>query len=248
MALDKNSNGFTFAFAGIMVIVVGLILALLYMGLKPMQEENVRREKMQNILAAINVHVPRDEAPTKYETMIVETYLLDPEGRRVDDDKDAFELNALRQFRLWRSGEVATADMRFPVFKAMRGDTSLFVAPVVGNGLWGPVWGYLSLLEDGVTVYGSTFDHKGETPGLGAEISTRWFQERFRNKRIVNDKGSYVGVRVVKPGQAEGDPHAVDGITGGTITSNGVDEMIVRTMEVYHMYFQGQGRQNLTQR
>src|SRR5690606_24388802 len=99
MAIDKNSNSFTFTFAIVMVVVVGTLLALTYSSLKPFQTENVRREKMQNILAAMNVKVARDEAPELYKTKIRETVLVDSEGRVVegaDTDPvsgDAFKLD-----------------------------------------------------------------------------------------------------------------------------------------------------------
>lgn len=110
---------------------------------------------------------------------------------------------------------------------------------MAGKGLWGPIWGYVAFDKDLNTVSGASFAHKGETPGLGAEISQAPFQQQFVGKRIFDEQNEFVSVRVVKPGMV--DPgnvyYAVDGISGGTITSRGVDEMIDRTIKVYVPYF-----------
>jgi Na+-transporting NADH:ubiquinone oxidoreductase subunit C len=109
---------------------------------------------------------------------------------------------------------------------------------MVGTGLWGPVWGYVSVQDDGRTIFGSTFDHKGETPGLGAEIATPVFENRFPGKTFTTDAGEFRGITVYKGGTNTTDPHGVDGISGGTITSQGVDEMLKRTLAVYDRFLQ----------
>ena len=106
----------------------------------------------------------------------------------------------------------------------------------MGKGLWGPIWGYIALESDKNTVAGASFDHKGETPGLGAEINQGWFQEPFVGKKIFDESGDYQSIRVIKGGAPEGDKHGVDAISGGTITSNGVTEMLVRTLKIYEPY------------
>ena len=127
-------------------------------------------------------------------------------------------------------------DMKYPVYKANGPEGALYILPMVGTGLWGPVWGYLSVKSDGRTVFGSTFDHKGETPGLGAEIVTPVFQEQFKGKTITESDGPYTGIKVYKGGSQTTDPHGVDGISGGTITSDGVSEMLMRTLAIYDHY------------
>ncbi|MCB0813815.1 MAG: FMN-binding protein, partial [Flavobacteriales bacterium] len=169
MAFDKNSNGFTFGFATVLVVVVGTLLAVTYMGLKPAYDENVRREKMQNILGAMGVEVDRDAAPARYQELVKSAFLVDANGKPVDGD--GFALDVLKQYKAWKAGEIEAGDMVYPVYEADKEGTKLYVLPVVGTGLWGPIWGYLSVEDDGRTVHGSLFDHKGETPGLGAEIA-----------------------------------------------------------------------------
>lgn len=236
MAIDKNSNGFTFTFAVVMVVVVGSLLAFTYMQLKPAQQENVRREKMQNILAAMNVKVERDQAPEAYKQFIVDTKLVDATGTVVEGD--AFALDALKQYRDEKAGVIKADEMKYPVYIAEKEGRKLFILPVVGTGLWGPIWGYLSVADDGRTVVGSTFDHKGETPGLGAEIALPIFTEQFPGKTFTDEQGEFKGITVYKGGTQTTDPHGVDGISGGTITSDGVGEMLKRTLAIYAIYLQ----------
>ena len=234
MAFDKNSNSFTFIFSTVLVVVVGSLLAVTYLGLKPAYDENVRREKMQNILASMNVEVERDAAPAKYAEMVKETFLVDAQGKPTEGD--AFSLDVLKQFKDWKAGVVKAEEMKYPVYMASKDGEQLYILPFMGTGLWGPVWGYLSVKEDGRTIFGSTFDHKGETPGLGAEISTPLFEEPFAGKTFTEENGTFTGIKVYKGGTGTTDPHGVDGISGGTITSQGVDEMLMRTLAIYDTY------------
>ena len=112
----------------------------------------------------------------------------------------------------------------------MDGQTK-YVVPVYGAGLWGAIWGYVSLNEDKNTVYGTYFSHASETPGLGAEIATEHFQDEFKNKQVL--EGESIALSVVKNGKVENPDFQVDGISGGTITSNGVDAMLKGCMAHY---------------
>lgn len=234
MAFDKNSNSFTFIFAIVLVVIVGALLAMTYIGLKPAYTNNVQMEKKQNILAAMNVKVSRDEAPAKYEELITETLLVNAQGQPVEGD--AFSLDVLKQYKDWKAGVLKPEQLLYPVYKAEGSKGQVFILPMVGTGLWGPVWGYVSVESDGRTVFGSNFDHKGETPGLGAEIALPIFQDQFAGKTITDDSGTYTGIKVYKGGSQTTDPHGVDGISGGTITGDGVGEMLMRTLAIYDVY------------
>jgi len=123
-----------------------------------------------------------------------------------------------------------------PVFTASSEDgKDVIILPVEGKGLWGPIWGYVSLESDLNTIFGVTFDHKGETPGLGAEINTSDFEGMFRGKKLF-DNGDFVSVMVHKGGAEDGDVHGVDAISGGTITSNGLQNMLRDCLEKYNAY------------
>ena len=109
-----------------------------------------------------------------------------------------------------------------------------------GAGLWGPLWGYMSVNEDNNTVFGADFSHQGETPGLGAEITQSFFSEEFYDKKLFNEAGEFKSIAIVKPGKtAEGQDY-VDGISGGTITSQGVNQMILTSMGGYIKFLTSQ--------
>ena len=97
-----------------------------------------------------------------------------------------------------------------------------------GKGLWGPIWGYAVVSEDGQTLKGVSFDHKSETPGLGAKITEKAFLKAFEGKKLYDKDGNFVSVRVLKSGTASeiAAENRVDAISGATITSRGVDEML----------------------
>ena len=105
-----------------------------------------------------------------------------------------------------------------------------------GAGLWGPIWGYISVDSNGSDVYGAYFAHQGETPGLGAEIEKPAFSGQFAGKKLIKD-GTFLPVAVVKAGQhPQGDEDYVDGISGGTITSKGVGAMIDNCIAPYDAF------------
>ena len=232
--MDVNKNSYIFAFSAILVVVVGGILAFAAESLKPMQKENVKLEKMQNILASVKIEATPEEAKTKYDQYIVDEKLLDSEGNILSESSlAAFDIDVVKEYK------TMDADKRhYPLFIFEDQGKRKYIVPLAGKGLWGPIWGYVAFEGDLNTVYGSTFDHKTETPGLGAEIKETWFQDRFVGKTIFNESGEFVSVEVVKGGtDVKGDDHRVDGISGGTITSKGVGEMIERTLNVYVPYF-----------
>ncbi|TXC78703.1 NADH:ubiquinone reductase (Na(+)-transporting) subunit C [Luteibaculum oceani] len=240
--MNKNSNGFTFGFAIIMVIVVGAILASAAMALKKPQTENVKREKMKDILAAVQVEVSMDEAPEAFSQYVKERLVLDYNGNVVNtttgeinptEKTDAFNVDVKKEFKSIDNPE----ERNYPLFVCEKDGKTFYVLPLVGKGLWGPIWGYLSLKDDLVTIYGASFDHKTETPGLGAEIKESFFEDQFKGEEIKDETGDFAAIKVVKGNSDPSDKHAVDGITGGTITSVGVQEMVNRTLKVYNTYF-----------
>ena len=119
-----------------------------------------------------------------------------------------------------------------------------YIIPLRGTGLWGPIWGYISLDNDMNTVYGAVFDHKAETPGLGAEINRDFFEKPFNGKRIFDLEGDFVSIAVIKGGAKENDYHGVDGISGGTITYDGVTAMLKERLDKYLPYFENKMKEN----
>jgi Na+-transporting NADH:ubiquinone oxidoreductase subunit C len=241
MAINKESTGFTFGFAIVLVIILGLILASLAEGLKPMKEKNVRVKKQIDILSAMmdveEANIDRSNAETEFSKYVKleEAVVLNKDGNEVGKGKSAFEIDIKKEFR---DKTLEEKDKKFPLFIAKNKEgASRFIIPVVGKGLWGPIWGYICLEEDMNTIAGVSFDHKTETPGLGAEINKPFFMDRWKKSEISDTDGNFQKYEVVKDNSGTTDPSKVDGITGGTITSKGVEEMVNRSLAIYTNYF-----------
>lgn len=229
--MDRNSNGYTFMFAAIMVAVVGALLAFAATSLKDMQDENVKKEKMQNILASVGVVVDREQATSQFSKVIKEQLALKVDGS-IDESTNAFNIDLKSE--LSKKAE----DQRFPLYVAEQDGKRFYIVPLRGAGLWDAIWGYVALEEDLNTIKGTVFDHKGETPGLGAEITQKWFQDRFIGEKIMNQSGEIVGVAVAKGNtDPSKDDNKVDAISGATITGDGVTNMIKERLSNYKNYF-----------
>ena len=197
MKRDINSNGYIFLYATVLVVVVTVLLTAATLWLHPYQERNEKNEKRINILRAAGIpDVNKDNAAKLFEEHCTASFLLDENGNSIDDGT-------------------------LPLFVI---DRQISVIPMKGNGLWGPISGYLAIAVDGSTIVGANFDHKSETPGLGGEITTEKFQSQFSGKQI-RENGQLV-------------PIEFDAITGATKTSNGVKEMIDKTLEMYAPFFE----------
>lgn len=235
MTLNKNSNDYTFGFSIAMVVIVGAVLSIAAIQLKPFQTENVKMEKMQNILYSISVLSSREEASDLFDKYVIEQVVLNNKGEVLEGVK-AFDIDIQKQYKEVRAKARTEEAVEYPLFICEKDGDKIYVVPMVGTGLWGPVWGFVSLKSDLNTVFGATFDHKTETPGLGAEISEDSFGDQFKNDVIYTD--GEVSMKILKGGGGLEDPSGIDGITGGTITSVGVEEMVIRSFQVYKPYFE----------
>ncbi len=238
------SNRYIFTYASGMVVLVAAILSSAAMVLKPFQEANIKAEKIQGILASATIETSRNDAETIYNQYISEEWAVDSEGNIVSIYKDnklekgklrPFDINLKEQLNKKKKVESGNkaSDAVWPIFVMEIDGKRNYVVPVRGAGLWGPIWGNIAFESDFNTIAGATFDHKGETPGLGAEINTDWFQNEFKGKTIFDSKGDFVSVKVVKGGVDADNPHGVDAISGGTITSDGVTDMLQSNLQNY---------------
>lgn len=235
--MNVNSNGYTYTFATIMVVVVAVLLSAAALGLSDVQKSNVEQEKMQSILASVGVNVDRSEAQASYEKVIKQVLTIQ-DGKEVSDDRDkGFNVDMATAVKAPNNEREVPLYIAKVPNKDNEDSTRYFIIPMRGKGLWGPVWGFMSLEDDGRTVVGANFGHKSETPGLGAEIATEVFTKQFKDKKISDDAGTFKSISVVKSGTSAGDDYAVDGISGGTITSNGVHDMMEDCLEPYAKYF-----------
>lgn len=236
--MKSFSNRYIFVFSTVMVMLVATLLSFVAEQLKPFQEKNIEIEKKLDILRSVGIARDIDDVKDKdiyveeaYDKNITKSFAINPEGE-LKADVEAFKINLKAE--LAKSSE----DRNLPVFVYVDEDgKEIHILPLQGKGLWGPIWGYISLEEDLTTIYGAIFAHSKETPGLGAEINTDWYQAQYLGKKIFDDAGKFTSIRVVKGGADPDDPHAVDAISGGTITSVALQEMMEECLGNYETYF-----------
>jgi len=213
-----------------MVVVVAVMLAIAATQLKPFQDANILIEKKQNILKSVNIVADSKQANDLFSNTIKELFIVDSKGVKVEGD--AFKVD----LKVEHSKPVD--QRKLPVYIADMGDKGkVYIIPLRGAGLWGPIWGYIALTSDMNTIYGANFDHQGETPGLGAEINTEKFQKPFIGKTIFDQAGSFTSIIVAKIGEKSDPAHTVDGISGGTITSKGLQKMLFDDLSAYQEFF-----------
>ena len=232
--MNRDSNSYTFLFAGIMVLVVASTLAFTSSSLKEKQQENVRKEQMQNILSTIGISVSRDEAENLYKKFISEEISLKSDGT-ADPDVNAFKISLKTEIKK------PLNEQRFPIYIADVEDSKFYIVPLFGSGLWDIIWGYIAIESDLKTIKGAVFDHKGETAGLGAEITEDWFQNSFKGEKIIDPDGKLMGISVSKtnndPKGEDKEDYEVDAISGSTITGDGVTDMIFERLNHYMVFF-----------
>jgi len=229
--MKEFSNRYIFIFSAVMVVAVATLLSLAATLLQPRQLKNLEIEKKKSMLESIHVSSDNSTAETLYDKHIKESLVLNSKGETVDGI-DAFNV-------VLKNEQKKPLDQQYlPIYKASNDkDEAVIIIPVEGKGLWGPIYGYVALENDMNTIYGVTFDHKGETPGLGAEINTTPFEGMFNEKKIFEGE-KFVSIGVLKGGAKDDDPHNVDAISGGTITSKGLEEMLKDCLEKYDGYLQ----------
>lgn len=208
--MDTNKNSYTLIYSAALVIIVAVVLSLATSMLKEKQQRNIEIERKEMILKS--VHLGGDASSQK--------------------DKEGY---IEKEYQDYIKDSVATIDgVEKPLYICQNSSGErYFIIPLHGAGLWGPIWGYISLQDDYNTIYGAVFDHKGETPGLGAEISTSQFFSQFQGKQLFDESGKFTSIKSVKGGAAAQNPHQFDAISGGTITSDAVGEMLFKDIKAY---------------
>lgn len=252
---DKNS--YTLLFAVGMVVIVGGILAFLASSLKPAITQNEKIEKQQNILYALGINnnegnsavfIDANRAPEEFEKNVTEQMVLTfkdgaivekqtREQYMAETKQEPYLIDVKKQQTLQKT----TGVRKLPLFIGKDKDgKTLYVAPIRGKGLWDAIWGYVAVDED-MIVRGAYFDHKGETPGLGANIKQRFFMDDFKGEHLLSDAGVFKGITVAKgnadPKNDDKTDYEVDAIAGSTITGDGVTAMIKKDLGLYVPYF-----------
>ena len=237
---------YIFTYIIILVAIVAVLLSAAAMVLQPFQQANIDNEKMMNILIAADVqNVDKENVQKLFNEDCVKMLLVNAKGEVVEEcTKDftkfaAFTMNMKDELYKKDNGK----DYVLPIIVINNGKENVNVIQLQGAGLWGPIWGYIGMTSNFQNVVGVVFDHKSETPGLGAEITTDKFRSQFQGKTIFSD-GNFVSIDVVKGGVAnlasDLQKHSVDAISGGTITSQGVNKMIENVLGSYLPYIEKQ--------
>ena len=230
--MNKQSNLYTIIYAIVLVIIVGVALSVVYQALRPAQLENIANDTKRQILAAALIFPKDGESVAElYARHINDSFIVNSEGNKIDGKENPFDVNMSLEVK-------KPADERLlPVFVCSTDKGNKFIVPVYGAGLWGPIWGYVSLDSNCDTIYGAYFAHQGETPGLGAEIEKPAFSSQFEGKNLFNSEGQFSPIRIVKNGQEPSQGEYVHAISGGTITSQGVQKMLQNSLEPYTAFF-----------
>lgn len=245
MKFNTDKNSYTIIFAIVMVVVVGSILAGLAQGLKPMVKANERFEKQQNILYAMGVNenqgpndvtfVSTDVVEEQFATYITKQYVI--QGDEVKEDPESYLIDVKQE---QQKAKDPNYKRRLPLFVGEKDGQTVYVVPIRGKGLWDAIWGYVAM-DESMTVQGVYFDHKGETPGLGAEIKQRYFMDDFTGEKFLTGE-AFEGITIAKgnndPTNEDKDDHQIDALAGATITGDGVTAMLKKDVKLYVPYFQ----------
>ena len=233
--MNTNKNSYTLIYAAVLVVVVAFLLAFVSSALKPTQDKNLALDKKKQILASLNIRdlSSDSEVEARYNEVVQADLIVDSHGAVVDEGEDK------------ESGGFAMANKditpdRLPVYLCKVNGQTKYVVPMTGRGLWGGLWGYMAVNADLKTVYGAYFSHESETAGLGALIAEEKFQNQFKGKHLYADTADMeIALTVVKHGKVEPGKEAyeVDGVTGSTLTSMGVANMVKSGLQMYAGYF-----------
>lgn len=229
--MNTEKSSYIIIYAAVMVLLVALGLSFTHQALSERQKKNVEIDKMQQILRSLKIDASTDEAETIFNDLISDAYLIDLESG-LKREASAGTLPTDSAFVV----NVANRE-GFPVYEAVIDGDKKYILPMNGKGLWGPIWGYLALDSDASTIYGVDFGHDSETPGLGAEITHEPFRKQFEGKNLFKNE-EFKSIAVVKKGKSVSDKDYVDGISGGTITSQGVGAMLYDNVGEYKNFLE----------
>ncbi len=243
MAINTEKNTYTLLFAIGLVVIVGTLLAAIDASLKDKIRVNKTLEKQQNILYAIGINenegnsvsfIAAEKAEEEFNKYITKQVYI--QGNDVVEDDKAYLIDVKKEKALSKD---PNHKRKLPLFIAEKDGRNLYVAPIRGKGLWDAIWAYVSIDED-MVIRGIYFDHKAETPGLGANIKQRFFMDDFIGESLLDNEGNFKGVTVSKtnldPKNEDKYDNEVDAIAGSTITGDGVTAMIRSDLSLYQPY------------
>jgi Na+-transporting NADH:ubiquinone oxidoreductase subunit C len=236
--MNTSSNGYVLGFAVLVCVVISAGLAATSNALGPTQASAAEFDRQKNVLLVGGLIEEGDPRPrAELEALFqkrVQEQVVDVETGKVDPSKtpaDVASLKSPKDRARYRTVAIVRDD---------KGEPEAFVLPTSGKGLWSTLLGYLALERDATTVRGITFYAHGETPGLGGEVDNPVWKAQWKGKTIRDERGTLVSVRVKKgkvdPAIHDEKLHAVDGLSGATITANGVTKFVKSDLEAFKTY------------
>ncbi|MCH7412640.1 NADH:ubiquinone reductase (Na(+)-transporting) subunit C [Belliella sp. R4-6] len=243
----QQSNAYIITFSVILTVVLGLLLSGTSQLLGPTQKKAVELDTKKQILGAVldasEIRAMKPEEILDFYDKRITSKVVDAEGNEIEEDEEGNTLIA-ENVNVAKNYKMDPAKRKYPVFifhaEGNESDPEAIIVQVYGAGLWDEIWGFLALDTDLNTIEGVTFGHKGETPGLGARITEGNVQNRYQGKKIFDESGEFQSVAMQK-GEGkdyEGEDHKVDGLSGATITANGVNAMLENYLKAYKAYFE----------
>lgn len=243
-----HSNRYIYTFVLLLTAIVALTLASLFTFLKPIHDTNEAIYNKKAILGAISTKLGVDYSSLSNEQVQqifdenIEQEVVDPKGNIIDVDalkERSFGATNAEELDMAKEKKKPAEERSLPLYIYTAPDgTKYYIVTIRGNGLWDEIWGNIAFESDLNTIAGVSFDHKGETPGLGAEIKDNkaWYSQ-YIGKKINDENGNFTSVNAIKGG-AKDPAHQVDGISGATITGNGVNAMLETGLKLYEPYFE----------
>lgn len=240
----RQSNTYIIVFSLVLTIILGGLLSGISQVLGPAQKKAVDLDTKKQILGAIPaekaaIATMEPEAILARYSEVISSVVTDAKGNLVSTN-DKGEALIAENVNIEKNYKLPADQRMLPVFKYSSNGEEAYIVPTFGAGLWDAIWGYVAIAPDLETIVGVSFDHRGETPGLGARITSDDIQARYQGKSIFDNQGDFVGVEMVKgeknPESALG-PNKVDGMAGATLTANGVNSMLKNYLGYYQSYF-----------
>lgn len=234
--MESNNKVIVFVLA--MCLIVASLLAGLYIVTKPIADKNEAIFNKREILKAVEAKLDNVKVADISDEEVLKIFDNQVVGVAVNSEGDIIEGVVATDIKMEKEVKKDEADMRLPFYTFTQGSEKYYIVSVRGKGLWDAIWGNIAIASDLNTVVGASFDHKGETPGLGAEIKDNpAFPKSFRGKKLFNDAGEFVSIEVKKGGAEKGNAYQVDAISGATVTGVGVDDMLEKGISHYLAYF-----------
>ena len=222
-----HSNKYTILFTATLTIVLGSFVSVASGSLKNMQDLNIENDSKKNILVSLGYKESDDKKWTSDDIQDIfkkniKSLAIDAKGNVIDD---------------YKQNENLSSDLNLIYIDQKNGIPNGYAIPISGKGLWSTLYGYFAVEPDGITAKGITFYAHKETPGLGGEVDKPWFQNNFIGKKFIDENGELVGIEIVKGKADPKNPYQVDGISGATVTSKGLENFLLNDLKKYEPFF-----------